>query len=127
MIKYTDYSKSRFDLLEGYRILRGEEVLEFFDQDAERIILNLVKIENLDNGEISLTYDTPQLSLMYTQDVDYYEETLIAPQEDEKAINVCFLNKIDAKEFIEKIKRDGPVFPKFVPPTIIVRKDEKTS
>lgn len=122
MIKYTDYSKSgtRFDLLEGYRILNGDEVLENFDPNTERMNLYMVGIENLDNGEISLTWPIPQLSLMDAQDVDYYDETLEAPQEDEKAINVCFLNEIDAKKFIKKIKRGGLVFPKFVPQAIIV-------
>ena len=122
MIRYTDYSKSgtRFDLLEGYRILNGDEVLENFDPNTERMNLYMVGIENLDNGEISLTWPIPQLSLMDAQDVDYYDETLEAPQEDEKAINVCFLNEIDAKKFIKKIKRGGLVFPKFVPQAIIV-------
>ena len=122
MIKYTDYSKSRirFDLLEGYRILSGEEVLENFDQNGESLNLYMVKIGNSEGGEISLTFDTPQLALMDSRDVDYYNETLEAPQEDEKTIKVCFLNEIDAKEFIKRIKRGGLVFPKFVPQAIIV-------
>jgi hypothetical protein len=122
MIKYTDYSKSkiRSDLLEGYRILKGEEILENFDQNTRVMNLYLVGVRNSGNGEISSIWDTPRLSLMETQDVDYYDEALETPQRNEKAINVCFLNKIDAEEFIKKIKMGGLIFPKFIPRVIIV-------
>lgn len=79
-----------------------------------------IEVENLVNGEISLTWDTPHLALMDAQDVDYYDETLEAPRENEKDINVFFLNEIDAEKFIMKIKRGGLIFPKFTPQSIIV-------
>ena len=120
MIRYLDYSKNQRSLFEGYKILGAQEVLENFGQDIERLNLFMVEIKNQGDDKVSLTWDFPQLSLIDIQDVDYYEETLIDPQEKEERLSVCFLKQNEAKEFINKVQRQEALFPRYVPQTIII-------
>lgn len=120
MIRYIDYSRLAIDMFQGYRVLEANEVLENFDQEMDDLDIYIVRVKNLGGNNIHLIFDKPELASLSSPDVEYYEETLLSPKEDEKDLTVCFLKEEDAKIFDKKIRGQKIIFPKFVPQTVII-------